>query len=554
MGDNQKSDRTDQKDRGKSPHTGEPKWYIFAAVIAAVLVLMISGYSTSRVQQSARDEVKSLLLDTLSATQARMLEWERLRRRSVEYWALNAEIVSVIGTFIAYGENAPELLHREASDLLTPALQGWDGQAYAVVSLDGRILTSSNADEIGYHSPIFSIPGFVARVMDDNSRISKPMHRPVLDRLAKTNTQYASAQGPLAQYVGAPVRAEGGNVIAILVFELDPIQDFSNTLSSGRGRGSLETYAVDVDGMLLSESRFVDDMEKIGLLAQGGHSSLNIKIRNPGVDLRQEQMRAMPGTNGPLTLMASDVIQGHDGYNIDGYNSYMGHRVVGAWVWVPEMGLGLATEMLYAEAYATYLTVSWQMMAASILAAILLVGLAVLFNFSRSQLSESARRLQSILDNVMDGILVVNESGVIETYNASAARIFGYDVTEIEGHNISMLINEPEGTSHESYLKTYRKQKKQSIVGVGREVTGLRKDGSSFPLDFAVTEMQIRDRKMFLGITRDITDRKLAQEELRRSEEDLKSAQRIAKLGGWSWNLESVKTAHPTTRHTAPKQ
>ncbi|MEG3617969.1 PAS domain S-box protein [Magnetovibrio sp. PR-2] len=536
MGDQQTSVRTKQNERAR--RVGEPKWYIVAASIAALLVLVISGYTTTQVQKSARNELKSLLLDTLNATHARMLEWERLRRRSVEHWALDSEIVGVIGTFIAYGENAPDLLHREASDLLTPALQGWDGQAYSVVSLDGRVLTSSQSREIGTHSPIFTIPGFVTRVLEDKSRISKPMYRSVSDLHEDRPAAFAGREH-LAQYVAAPVRADGGNVIAILVFELDPVQDFSNILASGRARSSLETFAIDVDGTLLSESRFNADLVQIGMISESDHSILNLKITDPGQDLRQTNARIAPNHQGGLTLMASGVIQGEGGYNIEGYQSYMGHRVVGAWLWVEEMGLGLATEMLYAEAYATYLAVSWQMMAASILAAVLLVGLAVLFNFGRARLSESARRLQSILDNVMDGIIVINETGVIESYNASAARIFGYDVTEIEGHNISMLMPDPDKGDHDRYLQTYLTQKTRSAVGVSREVTGVRKDGTLFPLDLAVTEMQIRDRKMFLGITRDITDRKQAEEELRRSEEDLKSAQRIAKIGGWSWNLET---------------
>ena len=266
MGDNKLAAREGVSERSNVRRETEPKWYIFAAGFAAALVLIISGYSTMRVQDSARDEVKSLLLDTLNATHARMREWERLRRRSVEYWALNPEIVGVVGTFVAYGENAPELLHREASDLLTPALQGWDGQAYSVVSLDGRILTSSHVEEIGTHSPIFSIPDYVSRVLSDQSRISKPMHRPVLSLLGEAEDQHPLEAEHLAQYVSAPVRAEGGNVIALLVFELDPIKDFSNILSSGRARDSLETFAVDADGALLSESRFHDDLVNIGMI------------------------------------------------------------------------------------------------------------------------------------------------------------------------------------------------------------------------------------------------------------------------------------------------
>ncbi len=519
----------------------EPKWYIFLACLAAGIVLVISGYSTLRVQESARSEVRSLLSDTLNATLARMRDWENVRRRELEVWASDPDVISLIGTLVSYGNKAPKLLHNDARNVLLPPLRSWEGETYSVVGLDGVVLTSSAEEDIGTQSPVFEIPGFVHHLLKGEPRISKPMHRPQTigsgDYASEPHFFAHGQSGHLSQYVGAPVQAENGGPIAILVFELDPIKDFSSILASGRGRETMETFAVDYDGTMLSESRFNEGLFRAGIILDGDHSMLNVHLRDPGVDLRSPaRSRSLPH-DPPLTVMANSLVGGQSGINLEGYRSYMGHRVVGAWVWVEDFGFGLATEMHFKEAFATYLTVSWQMMGASILAAILLVGLAVLFNMWRRRLSDSTRRLQTILDSVMDGIIVINERGTIETYNASAAKIFGYDIDEIIGENVSVLMPEPDRSRHDGYLRRYIQSSQNNVLGVGREVVGKRKDDSVFPIDLAVTEMEVHDRRLFLGITRDITDRKSAQEQLRRSEESLRTAQRIAQLGGWVWDL-----------------
>ncbi|ABC30329.1 Signal transduction histidine kinase [Hahella chejuensis KCTC 2396] len=125
--------------------------------------------------------------------------------------------------------------------------------------------------------------------------------------------------------------------------------------------------------------------------------------------------------------------------------------------------------------------------------------------------SESDSRVRAIVEAVADGIITIDNQGVIESFNPAAERIFGYDAEEAVGRNVQMLMPSPFREHHDSYLANYLQTGNAQIIGVGREVLGLRKDGSLFPLDLAVTEMQVEGRRMFTGVVRDISERKASE-------------------------------------------
>jgi len=124
--------------------------------------------------------------------------------------------------------------------------------------------------------------------------------------------------------------------------------------------------------------------------------------------------------------------------------------------------------------------------------------------------------LKSITDNVLDGLITINFKGQIETFNPAAERMFGYSSSEMIGKNVKMLMPEPYHSEHDEYLQKYAETGKSKIIGVGREVVGLRKNGSTFPLDLGVSVMTIKDAVIYIGTLRDITERKHADEEILR--------------------------------------
>ncbi|MCB1556760.1 MAG: PAS domain S-box protein, partial [Alphaproteobacteria bacterium] len=126
-------------------------------------------------------------------------------------------------------------------------------------------------------------------------------------------------------------------------------------------------------------------------------------------------------------------------------------------------------------------------------------------------LTLSERYLRAVLSNTADGILTTDDKGMIETFNDACERLFGYRAEEIVGENISMLMPSSHGRKHDGYIEGYMKTGVSKIIGVGREVEGLRKDGSTFPLYISVGEFHIGTRHTFVGIIHDITEDRNAQ-------------------------------------------
>lgn len=128
--------------------------------------------------------------------------------------------------------------------------------------------------------------------------------------------------------------------------------------------------------------------------------------------------------------------------------------------------------------------------------------------------TDFAQRLKAIIDTAIDGIITINNRGIIETVNPSAARLFDYDQKEIIGNNIKMLMPEPYHSEHDGYISRYNTTKKPRIIGIGREVIGRKKDGSHFPFRLAVSEVILNDRVIFTGIIHDLTNVKEAEEKI----------------------------------------
>ncbi len=126
--------------------------------------------------------------------------------------------------------------------------------------------------------------------------------------------------------------------------------------------------------------------------------------------------------------------------------------------------------------------------------------------------------LGSILNHTLDGIIGIDARGTVSMINRAGEQIFGRPGSEVIGQNIKMLMPPPYHAEHDGYLKNYIRTGDAKIIGIGREVEGLRKDGSTFPLDLAVTEFQLDNERYFVGIVRDISDKKKLEAQLHQSQ------------------------------------
>ncbi len=143
--------------------------------------------------------------------------------------------------------------------------------------------------------------------------------------------------------------------------------------------------------------------------------------------------------------------------------------------------------------------------------------------FIYESLAEAATQLQAIIDTAIDGIITIDEKGIIDTINPAGARLFGYEPPELIGKSINVLMPQPYSEQHDGYIQRYLKTGEARIIGIGREALGLKKDGTVFPIRLAVSEVQLSNRRMFIGIVHDLTEVKEANRRYRELNEELEN-------------------------------
>ncbi len=130
---------------------------------------------------------------------------------------------------------------------------------------------------------------------------------------------------------------------------------------------------------------------------------------------------------------------------------------------------------------------------------------------SAAALHEAEERMRAILDTAAEGIITTDETGTVESFNRAAQQIFGYSAEEVIGRNVSLLMPSPHREQHGRYMAEYLRTGQAKVIGIGREVMGCRKDGTTFPMDLAVSEVRLANRRLFTGFVRDVTERKRAE-------------------------------------------
>lgn len=132
-----------------------------------------------------------------------------------------------------------------------------------------------------------------------------------------------------------------------------------------------------------------------------------------------------------------------------------------------------------------------------------------------------AALLKAIIDNAIDGIITIDEKGIIESINPSACRLFLYAPEEVIGKNVSILIPSPYSQQHDAYIERYNRTNEPHIIGIDREVSGLRKNGTVFPFRLSVSEVPFANRKIFAGFIHDLSRENEAEEQLKKYAADL---------------------------------
>lgn len=513
---------------------------IFSVVLTIVVVATLSENRKS-VLEAAEEDLRFVL----RGTSENVHSWIKDRKNYLTILAQDKELLARTEGLLATASSQKELLKSENQIKLWSFFVDRGDQfgdlGYFISDRSGVILASSHDSDVGTENIIAKErPDLFKRAFLGNTVFVSPMENRLL---AHGNANRPSYMRDLLMFFVAPIKNEAGEVIAVLAQQHSPADRLSRIMQLGRLGSSAESYAVSSEGELLSTSRFDKAITELGLEKDKNALSTVIKIKDPGGNLVEGYKPTTPSENQPLTYMAQSLISSRASggsvnqqiilSNLEGYRDYRGVDVIGVWRWEPQLGFGLTTEIDVDEALKVYTDMQFNIIATAV-SAIMLALVATLMTLTIGQratsfmrrsneeleerVQERTLRLHSIIENAADGIIVMSNQGIVQSFSPAAERIFGFKKSEVEGQNIKMLMPEPVSSEHDGYLERYKMGGEAKVVGKTREVVGRRKNGELFDMDLAVSEMFYGDEHLYTGLVRDITRRKRMENELQKSE------------------------------------
>ena len=326
-------------------------------IVSVVVLLALGIWARTQIERPLKARLNSELTTVLNADVAALRLWLSHQLEKTEIVTNDDAIRRICAAIVASAKAQPEetataLLkapdHEQLGLLIATHLGRHFYNGFVLFDMSARVIASDTPELVG-KTPYDVTSPWLALAIGGKPSISPPFKSLVLLRDSKGRMR----SGIPTMFFLAPVRNEANEQIATIAVRTQPESDFSNILRIARVGNTGETYAVDRNGDMISQSRFDEDLKRVGLLTdnEDSISTLNLEVRDPGVNMMLGERPSVRRSQQPLTSMAAELTQGKSGSNVDGYRGYRGVPVVGAWTWLDEFGFGVATEVDSAEAF-----------------------------------------------------------------------------------------------------------------------------------------------------------------------------------------------------------
>ena len=324
-----------------------------APLLGAVVFGLVGLWVRSRVEETTRAELAAHLKTVLQADINALRLWFTEREYDAKSFALDMRIQAAIAELAALARDsnvtssalANSASARALHSHLQPLLEEQNYLSYVVVSPDKRILASTQPRVVGTRTPR-SYDLFLNKALDGELAASRPFARQL--------DLSQPVEGP-TMFVAAPVKSMNGAVMAVLSLRMRPEKEFSSIFSVAQSGETGESYAFDRTALMLTATRFDLELKTLGLIPPGRENTaiLNLKLLDPEIELRPGDTLGRPRDQLNLTRMAASATMGNSDFDVRGYRNYRGMEVVGAWAWLHDYGMGVATEESVTEAFQT---------------------------------------------------------------------------------------------------------------------------------------------------------------------------------------------------------
>ncbi|MDH5325968.1 MAG: PAS domain S-box protein [Gammaproteobacteria bacterium] len=491
---------------------------VYARLIPAFLCITLSAWTIAVMSEGEiKGEVTKALSTVLGASHHIVTTWSIQNIQAVSRLADNPLVKDYI---IALRNN--KQIEPWKQQLLNSSLNGLIQtnryHDYTFLGPDNRILASSITEDMGTTTPLLQQEHALNRLWSGSGTISTPIKIYPPGKLERD----------IVMYVGAPIRDDNGDVVALLLFTLNPLDSFVPLSRHGRIGDSGETYIFNDTGKLITESRFNSQLQDLGLIGAGEGSTLNLTLLDPGKNLLDTSaVRASP-KNLPFTHAVANAIKGQAGIDLNGYRDYRGVSVVGAWLWDDSLNMGFTVEQDIDEAYAILQLTRTTIISGSILSMIILYIFAWSIDRNNKNLKQAEEKLETMFNTATDGIAFINREGIIENVNPAITSLLGYTKDELIGRNIKILMPEPFRSRHDEYLRRYEETGEKTVLGANREMIAQHRNGQLVSVDLSANEAILNGERHFFGILRDISDKVATKKKLQQANTELRMMAMVA--------------------------
>jgi len=395
-----------------SSRSRKPVWII--PLVVAGLVALLGWWGNERLHETIADALKSDLSATLDANVTALEIWTTNQMRMASTLAEEPAVQKIAPRYFsgdgwsdagagANGSGADAL-----GNFLRPRISRMGYEIAQLVSTNFRVVATSIRIRPGASQPVpeTQTNKFGELFLTDSPVIITPFkpafaylqRQPVRRGTGPDRTNYLNLINrgqprrgdTMLMQVAAPVHDRYGKILGALALVIDPTNEFTRILSVARHGDSGETYAFDQTGLLISESRYDRQLQHLGLLTNSS-SALNLRLHDPGRDLTREAAAGPVNLTGePLTLIVASAVAGENGVDVVACRDYRGVPVVGAWRWLPQLGIGVATQVDASEAF--WLLHILQLVFVALFLLLVLCALVLFVYYYANQ--ASARRLR----------------------------------------------------------------------------------------------------------------------------------------------------------------
>jgi PAS domain S-box-containing protein len=523
------------------PHVHWIEWSV-----ALLLVGSVCWFGLGQLTQRTHAQLIDRLQTTLDLCTRGLEQWMNERQMDTQAWAqepqVRASVQRILALHASPSAEHSEELEAEIEQLrshLQPICEAYHYPGFVIINKQGIQIASLLDQSLNLPIPDECWP-YLRRALQGEATISVPI---------RSNCLLPDIHGKLhpklpTMLALAPILNDRKEIAAVLGFRIRPEEAFSQNLVLMRPGLSGETYAFNGQGFMVSQSRFDEQLRKIGLIPEESDTQaiLNVQLRDPGVNLLKGLQPRISFDQLPLTVMAKDALQGHEGSNVEGYRDYRGVPVVGAWRWLPQFGIGLTHEIDVAEAYASINSV--QKIFFGVLGLMSTTTIAsVLFHAKRRNTERERRRIEaelaqslkcskSIVDAALDAVVTIDEEGTITQWNSQAEATFGWKSREVLGRRLSdLIIPEQYRGKHELGLAAFRSTRRAPMINQRLETRGLHRAGHEFPIELSITHLPMGQEHLFSAFIRDLSVSKRAEEQERRHLSELAHVHRVNTAG-----------------------